>query len=147
MSFEYDYIVIGSGFGGSVSALRLAEKGYSVCVIEKGRRFTEDELPNSNWDLKNWFWMPKFHFTGIQQLTLLHNVFILSGTGVGGGSLVYCAVLFEPPETFYYDPQWSMLDKNWKKTLAPFFREAKRMLGVTENPKLWKSDVLLLDYA
>jgi len=147
MNNEYDYIVIGSGFGGSVSALRLAEKGYSVCVIEKGKRFKDEDLPNSNWDLMNWLWMPKFHFTGIQQLTLLHNVFILSGTGVGGGSLVYCAVLFEPPDSFYHDSQWSKLEKNWKQTLAPFYKEAKRMLGVVENPKLWKSDELLLNYA
>ncbi len=147
MNHEYDYVVIGSGFGGSVSALRLAEKGYSVCVIEKGRRFRDEDLPNSNWNLRNWLWLPKLFFTGIQQLTLLHNVFILSGTGVGGGSLVYCAVLYEPPEPFYSDPQWANLNKNWKQTLAPFYKEAKRMLGVTENPKLWKSDELLLDYA
>jgi cholesterol oxidase len=147
MSQVYDYVVIGSGFGGSVSALRLAEKGYSVCVIEKGRRFKDEDLPNSNWDLMNWLWMPKVHFTGFQQLTLLHKVLILSGTGVGGGSLIYCAVLFEPPDTFYEDVQWSGLDKNWKQTMAPFYKEAKRMLGVTENPKLWKNDELLLDYA
>ncbi len=147
MKTDYDYVVIGSGFGGSVAALRLAEKGYSVCVIEKGRRFTDAELPKSNWDLRNWFWMPKFYFSGIQQLTLLHNVFILSGTGVGGGSLVYCAVLFEPPDSFYQDPQWADLQPSWKQTLAPFYAEAKKMLGVTENPKLWRSDELLLDYA
>ena len=147
MKADYDYVVIGSGFGGSVSALRLAEKGYSVCVLEKGRRFSEADLPKSNWDLRNWFWMPRFYFSGIQQLTLLHNVLILSGTGVGGGSLVYCAVLFEPPDSFYLDPQWAGLETNWKEILTPFFREAKRMLGVTENPKMWKSDELLLDYA
>ncbi|OQX95115.1 hypothetical protein B6I21_07080 [candidate division KSB1 bacterium 4572_119] len=147
MKYDFDYAVIGSGFGGSVSALRLAEKGYSVCVFEKGKRFQKNDFPDTNWKLWNWLWMPRINFTGIQQLTLLHNVFILSGTGVGGGSLVYCAVLFEPPDTFYYDPQWAGLNGDWKKKLAPFFKEAKRMLGVTENPKLWKSDELLKDYA
>jgi len=147
MQFDYDFVIIGSGFGGSVAALRLAEKGYSVCVIEKGKRYHNGDYADTNWKLWKWLWIPRFYFTGIQQLTLLHNVFILSGTGVGGGSLVYCAVLFEPPDSFYQDPQWSGLDKDWKNTLTPFFRQAKQMLGVTENPKLWKSDELLRDYA
>lgn len=147
MEYDFDYVVIGSGFGGSVAALRLAQKGYSVCVFEKGKRFADEDYPNTNWKLWNWLWLPKLHFTGIQQLTLLHNAFILSGTGVGGGSLVFCSVLFEPPDPFYHDAQWSELEPDWKKTMAPFFKEAKRMLGVTENQKLWRSDELLLDYA
>ncbi len=147
MEYDFDFAVIGSGFGGSVAALRLSEKGYSVCVIEKGKRFRENDYPNTNWTLWKWFWLPRLYFTGIQQLTMLHNAFILSGTGVGGGSLVYCAVLFEPPDTFYRDPQWAQLDPNWKETLAPFFQKSRQMLGVTENPKLWKSDELLLEYA
>jgi len=147
MNYDHDYVVIGSGFGGSVAALRLAEKGYSVCVFESGRRFRQEDFPNTNWKLWNWLWLPRFYFSGIQQLTLLHNVFILSGTGVGGGSLVYCAVLFEPPDTFYQDLQWAGLEADWKKTLSPFFKEAKRMLGVNETPKIWRSDEMLLDYA
>ena len=147
MIYDYDYVVIGSGFGGSVAALRLAQKGYSVCVFESGKRFRNEDYPSTNWQIWKWLWMPRFHFTGIQKLTLLRNVFILSGCGVGGGSLVYCAVLFEPPEPFYQDPQWAALQGDWKKTLAPFYREAKRMLGVTENPMLWRSDELLRDYA
>jgi len=147
VTYDYDYVVIGSGFGGSVAALRLAEKGYSVCVFESGKRYRPEDFPKTNWRLWKWFWMPRLYGTGIQQLTLLRNVLVLTGTGVGGGSLVYCAVLLEPPDSFYKDPQWAELQPDWKKTLAPFYQEAKRMLGVTENPKLWKTDQLLLDYA
>ncbi|NOZ61096.1 MAG: GMC family oxidoreductase [Calditrichaeota bacterium] len=147
MEQTYDYVIIGSGFGGSVAALRLAEKGYSVCVIEKGRRFRNEDFADTNWQLWKWLWLPRLHFTGIQQLTMLHNAFILSGAGVGGGSLVYCAVLYDPPDSFFHDGQWAELNSDWKKTLAPFYREAKRMLGVTQNPRLWKSDELLREYA
>lgn len=147
MPYDYDYVVIGSGFGGSVAALRLAEKGYSLCVMESGRRFGPEDFPDSNWKIWKWVWMPRLFCTGIQRLTLLKNVLVLSGSGVGGGSLVYCAVLLEPPDTFFQDPQWSELRDDWKTTLSPFYREAKNMLGVATNPRLWKSDELLREYA
>jgi cholesterol oxidase len=147
MIADYDYVVIGSGFGGSVASLRLAEKGYSVCIIEKGRRFGKEDFPETNWKLWKWFWLPRIHFSGIQQLSLLNDVLILSGTGVGGGSLVYCAVLLEPPDSFYQDPVWAGLGKDWKSTLAPFYKKAREMLGVGQNPRLWESDKILQDYA
>ena len=147
MNFDYDYVIVGSGFGGSVSALRLAEKGYSVCVLESGRRFKKEDFPKTNWKLWKWLWMPRLGFTGIQKLTLFKNALILSGAGVGGGSLVYCGVLLEPPDTFFQDPQWAGLDEDWRKTLFPHYKKAKTMLGVTENPRLWESDKLLHDYA
>lgn len=144
---DYDYIIIGSGFGGSVSALRLAEKGYKVCIVERGKRWEKHDYARTNWQLWKWLWIPKLFCTGIQKLTFLKNVLVLSGSGVGGGSLGYCAVLLEPPRTFYDDPQWKALEKDWQNTLAPFFEKAKKMLGVTKNPKLWKSDELLYEYA
>ena len=147
MSFDYDYIVIGSGFGGSVAALRLAEKGYSVCVIERGRRWQNQDYADSNWKLWKWLWAPNLMCTGIQTLTFLKNVLVLGGAGVGGGSLVYAAVLLEPPAPFFNDPQWKDLQNDWQQTLAPYYQTARRMLGVTTNPKLWKSDELLLEYA
>ena len=147
MAFDYDFVVIGSGFGGSVSALRLAEKGYSVCLIERGRRWQNENYAKTNWQFWKWLWAPGLFSTGIQSLTFLKNVLALTGSGVGGGSLVYCAVLLEPPRPFYDDPQWKHLDSDWQKTLAPFYQTARRMLGVTENPKLWPSDELLHDYA
>ncbi|MGQ9560333.1 MAG: GMC oxidoreductase [Candidatus Oleimicrobiaceae bacterium] len=147
MTYDADYIVIGSGFGGSVAALRLAEKGYRVLVLESGRRFRDHEYASTNWQLWKWLYMPRLLCTGIQRLTLLRNVLVLSGAGVGGGSLVYCAVLFEPPDAFFSDPQWAGLDPDWKATLAPFYAEAKRMLGVTTPPRLWLADQLLKDYA
>ncbi|NOY58866.1 MAG: GMC family oxidoreductase [Calditrichaeota bacterium] len=144
---DYDYIVIGSGFGGSVSALRLAEKGYRVCVIERGKRCTNNDFAKSNWQLRKWLWAPKLFCTGIQSLTLLKNVLVLSGSGVGGGSLGYCAVLLKPPAPFFNDPQWAGLQDDWQKVLAPFYDIATKMLGVTQNPKLWKGDELLREYA
>ncbi len=147
MSCDYDYIIIGSGFGGSVAALRLAEKGYRVAVLERGRRFRDGDYPETNWALWNWLWRPQLGCTGIQELTLLKNTLVLSGAGVGGGSLVYCAVLLEPPEPFFRDPQWAALDPDWRETLHPHYQTARQMLGVAPNPKLWKSDELLREYA
>ncbi|RPI03820.1 MAG: GMC family oxidoreductase [Calditrichaeota bacterium] len=144
---EYDYVVIGSGFGGSVSALRLAEKGYSVCVLECGKRWQDEEYAKTNWQIWKWLWLPRLNFKGIQRLTFLKNALLLTGSGVGGGSLVYCAVLLEPPSSFFDDPQWHELDDNWRETLTPFFNIAKNMLGVAPNPKLWPSDHLLYEYA
>jgi cholesterol oxidase len=147
MSFEYDYIIIGSGFGGSVSALRLSEKGYRVAVLERGRRFRDGDYAGTNWELWNWLWQPRLGCTGIQEMTLLKNTLVLSGSGVGGGSLVYCAVLLEPPAPFFNDPQWSGLEADWQETLHPHYQTARKMLGVTTNPRLWRSDELLREYA
>ena len=121
---NYDVIIIGSGFGGSVSALRMAEKGYSVLVVEKGKRYESKDFPNTNWNLRKYFWAPKLFLYGIQCLTLLKDVFILHGAGVGGGSLVYANTHLIPSDKAFEDPQWP--DKNWKVKLIPFYDLAKK---------------------
>jgi len=131
MKRDYDVVVIGSGFGGSVSALRLTEKGYRVGVLEAGRRYRTGEFPATNWDVKRFVWGPRLGMYGIQRLDLLSNVLVLSGAGVGGGSLVYANTLYEPHDSFYSDPQWGDVT-DWKAELAPFYALAQRMLGVTE---------------
>ena len=128
--FDYDVLVIGSGFGGGVSALRLTEKGYRVGVLEAGRRFAADELPKTSWRLRRYLWLPALRLFGIMRITLLKDVLIVSGAGVGGGSLVYANTLYEPLEPFYADQQWSGIAE-WRDELAPHFDQAKRMLGVT----------------
>ena len=129
--FDYDWLVIGSGFGGSVAALRLRQKGYSVGVLECGRRFADDELPRSTWDLRRYFWAPRLGMRGIFRLTIFRDVTIASGAGVGGGSLGYANTLYRAPARFYADPQWRELN-DWQAALAPHYDEAERMLGVTE---------------
>ncbi|MFG3557546.1 FAD-dependent oxidoreductase [Micromonospora sp. NPDC047557] len=138
---RYDVVVIGSGFGGSVTALRLAEKGYSVGVLEAGRRFADDEFPQTSWRARRFLWAPKLGCYGIQRITLLRpaerrsgsGVLVLSGAGVGGGSLVYANTLYEPLPAFYTDPQWRDIT-DWRDELARHFDQAKRMLGVTTYP-------------
>ena len=137
--FDYDVLVIGSGFGGSVAALRLTEKGYRVGVLEAGRRFTNETLPKTSWDLRSFLWAPHLGLYGIQRITLVNDVLILSGAGVGGGSLVYANTLYEPLDAFYTNPQWGHIT-DWRAELAPFYDQAKRMLGVVENPVLTPSD-------
>ena len=131
MAYDYDWLVIGSGFGGSVSALRLAEKGYSVGALESGRRYADDELPRSTWDLKRYFWNPRLGLRGIFRLTNFKDVTVVSGAGVGGGSLGYANTLYVPPRRFFEDPQWSALG-DWEAELAPHYDEAQRMLGVVD---------------
>ena len=131
MDTSYDIVVIGSGFGGSVSALRLTEKGYGVGVLEAGRRYRTGEFAKTNWDLRRFLWGPRVGLYGIQRLDLLNNVLVLSGAGVGGGSLVYANTHYEPHDAFYTDPQWGSIT-DWKRELAPFYALAKRMLGVVE---------------
>ncbi|MBE1579358.1 GMC oxidoreductase [Amycolatopsis roodepoortensis] len=143
---NYDVLVIGSGFGGSVTALRLTEKGYRVGVLETGRRFADDEFAKTSWRLRKYLWAPKLGCYGIQRLTLLKNTFVLSGAGVGGGSLVYANTLYEPPDTFYQDPQWAHIT-DWKAELAPHYDQAKRMLGVVENPLVTPADTVLREVA
>src|SRR5918911_2691382 len=118
--FDFDWLVIGSGFGGSVSALRLAEKGYSVGVLECGRRFEDDDFVKTTWNLRGYFWAPKLGLKGILRLTLFKDIFVASGCGVGGGSLGYANTLYQPkPESmFYRAPQWADM-ADWYETLEP----------------------------
>jgi cholesterol oxidase len=143
----YDYVVVGSGFGGSVAALRLAEKGYSVCVIESGKRWRAGDFPRTNWAFWKFLWAPALRCYGIQRIQPLNDVLVLGGSGVGGGSLMYANTLFVPPDVFFEDPQWKGLVEDWKAALAPHYETAKRMLGVVKNPKFWPTDHMLRDYA
>jgi cholesterol oxidase len=143
---DYDWLVVGSGFGGSVSALRLAQKGYSVGLIEAGRRFADDELPKSAWDLRRYWFVPGLGMRGIFRLTIFKDVAIVSGAGVGGGSLVYANTLYRAPSRFYQDPQWRGLE-DWQVTLAPHYDEAERMLGVVPYDEDDPADDLLREYA
>lgn len=146
MKVTYDYVIIGSGFGGSVSALRLSEKGYKVLIIEKGKWFGEKDFPKTNWNLKKWMWNPKFGLHGIFKMTFLNHVTVLSGVGVGGGSLTYANTLPVPKEDFFKTGSWANLN-SWQEILAPFYKTAHKMLGAAENPKLHDSDLLLKEIA
>ncbi len=137
---EYDYIIIGSGFGGSVSALRLSEKGYKVLVIEKGKWFKAKDFPKTNWNFRKWLWMPNLRFFGIMKLSIFKHIAILSGTGVGGGSLVYANTLPIPKSTFFNTGSWKKL-LDWENELKPYYKEALKMLGATKNPKLFDGDI------
>lgn len=143
---DFDYIVIGSGFGGSVSAMRLAEKGYKVLVIEKGKRWKDQDFPKSNWNLKKYIWLPFLRCFGFLRLSFFKEVFILSGVGVGGGSLVYANTHMTPPDTFFNNPVWSHI-KNWKEVLAPFYTKARFMLGSEKYEKENAEDLVLKEVA
>ncbi|WP_435974484.1 GMC oxidoreductase [Streptomyces sp. Qhu_M48] len=140
--YDYDVLVVGSGFGGSVTALRLTEKGYRVGVLEAGRRFTRATLPKNSWDLKNFLWAPALGLYGIQRIHLLGNVMVLAGAGVGGGSLNYANTLYVPLKAFFDDPQWKDIT-DWEDELRPYYDQARRMLGVRLNPTTTPSDVHL----
>ncbi len=146
MAPDYDFVVIGSGFGGSVSALRLAEKGYKVAVLEAGRRYRDEDFARTNWNIFRSIWLPILRCFGIFRLTLLDDALVLSGAGVGGGSLNYCNTLLTPPDSFFNDPQWSGMG-DWKKTLEPHYATARQMLGVTCNPVETPADRLLMSVA
>ena len=137
--FDTDVAIVGSGFGGSVAALRLSEKGYRVTVIEKGKRWQPEDFPKTNWNLRKAFWFPWIGCHGIFGLHLLRESLILHGVGVGGGSLVYANTLFEPPETVWDDPQWKDLE-DWRSIMPGHFATARRMLGAIANPKLGEPD-------
>ncbi len=128
-TYDYDWLVIGSGFGGSVAALRLAEKGYRVGMLECGRRFRDEDFAESAWNLSRYYWMPKIGLRGIFRMTPMKDIFIASGCGVGGGSLGYACTLYRPRPAFYGDPQWAELD-DWEAALKPCYDTAERMLGV-----------------
>jgi cholesterol oxidase len=142
--YDFDWIVIGSGFGGSVSALRLTEKGYRVAVLECGRRFRDEDLPRNAWQLRRMFWAPKLGLKGIWRLTVFKDIFILSGSAVGGGSLAYAATLYRAPRAYFQHPQWRDL-ADWETRLAPHYDTAERMLGVNEVPFDSEGDRLLKD--
>src|SRR3954464_14723720 len=139
-SYDVDVVVVGSGFGGSVAALRAAEKGYRVAVLEAGRRFTNETLPKTSWELKKFLWAPRLGWMGIQKITPLNDVLVLSGAGVGGGSLVYANTLYTPLDDFFADLQWAHIT-DWKSELAPYYDQATRMLGVIDNPTMTPSDI------
>jgi len=139
---DYDIVVVGSGFGGSVTALRLTEKGYRVGVLEAGRRFTPETLPKTSWDLRAFLWAPALGLRGMQRITLLKDIVVLSAAGVGGGSLVYANTLYQPPAPFFADPRWAGIT-DWAGELAPHYAQASRMLGVTEQPSMTPSDEVI----
>ncbi|MFN3308912.1 MAG: NAD(P)-binding protein, partial [Anaerolineales bacterium] len=142
----YDFVVIGSGFGGSVAAMRLAEKGYRVLVLERGKRYQDQDFATTNWQFWKYLWLPALRCFGILELSFFKDVFVLHGSGVGGGSLGYANVLMEPDERLFENPAWREM-ADWKTLLQPYYQLAKRMLGVYPNPKLWHADQLLLDIA
>ncbi len=137
----YDFVVSGSGFGGSVASLRLAQKGYRVAVVEKGKRYHPEDFPKTSWNLRKFLWMPRIGLYGIQMLTLFKHVLVLHGGGVGGGSLVYANQLLVPPDEVFAKPEWGPGD--WKQSLAPHYDEAKRMLGANPSPKIGRADEVL----
>ncbi|WP_410873132.1 GMC oxidoreductase [Nocardia sp. A7] len=144
--YDYDVIVVGSGFGGSVSALRLTEKGYRVGVLESGRRWNVEDYPKTNWNIPKAIWAPRLGLTGPQRISVLGKCLVFSGSGVGGGSLIYGNTLYEPLPEFYRDRAWAHIT-DWKSELAPYYDQAARMLGVVENPRVGPKDDVLLQIA
>src|ERR1044072_4310888 len=140
--FDYDWVFVGSGFGGSVSALRLAEKGYDVAVLECGKRFRDEDFPKSTWDSRRYFWAPRVGLRAISRPRIFRPIAVVSGCGVGGGSLGYANTLYVPPAPFFEDPQWGDLE-DWERTLAPHYETAQRMLGVVVHDKDDPADQLL----
>lgn len=145
-TFDYDVVVIGSGFGGSVSALRLTEKGYRVGVLEAGRRWNAEDIPKSNWNVRKSIWAPRLGLTGPQRISVLGKCAVFSGAGVGGGSLIYGNTLYEPLPDFYTDKQWAHIT-DWRAELAPYYDQAQRMLGVAPNPRMTPADEVIREIA
>lgn len=142
----FDYVIIGSGFGGSVSAMRLSEKGYRVLVLERGKRYSASDFPRTNWNIFKYLWLPAARCFGIMGINFLNDIVILNGSGVGGGSLVYASTHIQPPDKFFEAEEWRDL-ADWKAELMPFYERANRMLGTAENPKLWPADHRLYEIA
>ena len=140
--FDYDYLVIGSGFGGAVSALRLSEKGWRVAVLEMGKRWRAEDFAATNWNVRKYLWKPALKLHGILQMTILRHCVVLHGAGVGGGSLVYANTLVAPPEGVLRDARWPA-GLDWATALAPHLATARRMLGATPAPRLFPADELL----
>lgn len=145
-SADFDVVIIGSGFGGSVAALRLTEKGYKVAVLEAGRRFADKDFPKTSWRLNRFLYMPRLGLRGIQRIHALPDVLILAGAGVGGGSLVYANTLYKPPATYFNDKQWKHIT-DWDSELSPWYDQASRMLGVAQNPYFSPSDKAMKEVA
>lgn len=143
---DFDVVIIGSGFGGAVSALRLTEKGYKVAVLEAGARFEDEDFPKSNWDLRRYLWAPHLGCFGIQRMHLLNNVMILAGSGVGGGSLNYANTLYKPGASYFRNKQWADIT-DWQRELAPYYEQGRRMLGVITNPSRTPSDRVVVKVA
>lgn len=146
-AWDCDFLVVGSGFGGSVAALRLSEKGYKVLVVERGKHWKGSDFPKSNWNAFKSLWAPLLYCVGILKITLLDNVLVLSGSGVGGGSLVYGNTLLVPPEPFFRDSQWAAMSPDWKAELTPYYRRAQLMLGAVPNPVFGPADQVLRQIA
>ncbi|MCV7257826.1 GMC family oxidoreductase N-terminal domain-containing protein [Mycobacterium shimoidei] len=146
MKPDYDVLIIGSGFGGSVTALRLTEKGYRVGVLEAGRRFSDEDFAKTSWNLRKFLWAPQLGCYGIQRIHLLQDCMILAGAGVGGGSLNYANTLYVPPDEFFNDRQWSQIT-DWRSELTPHYQQAQRMLGVVENPTFTDADRVMKEVA
>jgi cholesterol oxidase len=142
----YDFVIIGSGFGGSVSAMRLTEKGYSVLVLERGKRFADKDFPKTNWNLPKYLWLPALRFHGFFEMTFMNGLLALHGSGVGGGSLTYGNVLIEPDDRLFAASAWRHLN-DWKTELQPHYATARKMLGVTRNPRLMPSDEVCKEIA
>lgn len=143
---DYDVLIVGSGFGGSVTALRLVEKGYKVGVLEAGRRYADSDFAKTSWDLKRFLWAPALGCYGIQRVHLLRDVLILAGAGVGGGSLNYANTLYKPPASFFQDPQWRDIT-DWDTELTPHYEQARKMLGVVQNPHMTPADEVIKSVA
>jgi cholesterol oxidase len=143
---QFDVVIIGSGFGGSVSAMRLIEKGYNVAVLEAGRRFADKDFPKTSWRINKFLFAPKLGLRGIQRIHALPDVLVLCGAGVGGGSLVYANTLYQPPDSYFEDKQWNSIT-DWKSELLPWYDQAKRMLGVADNPYFSPSDKAMKEIA
>ncbi|GAB4327191.1 MAG: hypothetical protein Kow0037_00560 [Calditrichia bacterium] len=146
MNYDADYVIIGSGFGGAVSALRLTEKGYRVLVVEKGRRFKAEDFPKRNWNLRKWLWWPAVGFRGFFRISLFRHVTVLSGVGVGGGSLVYANTLPLPKPEFFRQGSWAGL-RDWQAELERHYKNALKMLGASPNPVLQSGDKALQQLA
>lgn len=146
MEHQYDYVIVGSGFGGSVCALRLAEKGYIVLVVEKGRWYKPNDFAKNNWQLNKWLWMPLVRWFGIMKISFFRHITIISGVGVGGGSLVYANTLPVPKKAFFTQGSWAKL-ADWESILQPHYQTALKMLGANMNPKLFDADLALRDLA
>ena len=135
----YDFVIVGSGFGGSISAMRLAQKGYSVAILEMGKEYNNSDFPKTNWDVRKYLWLPFLRCFGIQKITLVNKIMALHGVGVGGGSLVYANTLLTPEDYIFQSERWPE-GIEWEKELSPFYKLARKMLGSVTNKKMYDGE-------